>query len=86
MRRLTGSGRDVLRKQRAGQGPGSLCFVAGNPLIMIRRRTVTVLIKERGDGVHTAYDLMACLIASGSEAALVIAGDLDANVESPIAA
>jgi hypothetical protein len=53
---------------------------------MIRRRTVTVRIEERRDGVHTAYDLMACLIASGSEAALVIARDLDANVESPIAA
>jgi hypothetical protein len=43
---------------------------------------VTVLIDERADGVHLSYDRMASLLASyGSEAALKVAGDLDAKVE-----
>jgi hypothetical protein len=49
----------------------------------IRRRMVTILVVERGDGVPTSYDLMASFIASGTEAALVVARDLHANVETP---
>jgi hypothetical protein len=44
---------------------------------------VTVLVDERPDGVHLSYDSMASLIAPyGSPAALAVARDLDAKVES----
>ncbi len=39
-------------------------------------------IDERADGVHLSYDSMASLIAPyGSQAALVVARDLDAKIE-----
>ena len=44
---------------------------------------VTILVDERPDGVHLSYDSMASLLAPyGSPAALAVAGDLDAKVES----
>jgi hypothetical protein len=84
---------DVLRKGRGGQGPEMLRLVVGNPLIMKEMAKavpdaasyapVTILIDERADGVHLSYDLMASLLAPyGSEAALVVARDLDTKVES----
>jgi len=84
---------DVLRKERAGQGPRMLRLVVGNPLIMKEMAKVvpdaasyapiTILIDERDDGVHLSYDSMASLLAPyGNEAALVVARDLDAKVES----
>ena len=84
---------DVLRKERGGQGPRMLRLVVGNPLIMKEMAKavpdaasyapVTILIDERADGVHLSYDLMASLLAPyGSEAALVVAGDLDTKVET----
>jgi hypothetical protein len=43
---------------------------------------VTILVDERADGVHLSYDSMASFIAPyGSQAALVVARDLDAKVE-----
>jgi hypothetical protein len=43
----------------------------------------TILIDERADGVHLSYDSMASLLAPyGNEAALVVARDLDAKVET----
>jgi hypothetical protein len=43
---------------------------------------VTILVDERPDGVHLSYDSMASLVAPyGSEAALVVARELDAKVE-----
>jgi uncharacterized protein (DUF302 family) len=83
---------EVLRKERDGQGPKILRLVVGNPLIMKEMvRTVpdaasyapvTILVDERADGVHLSYDSMASLIAPyGSQAALVVARDLDAKVE-----
>jgi uncharacterized protein (DUF302 family) len=84
---------EVLRKERGGQDPKILRLVVGNPLIMKEMaRTVpdaaayapvTILIDERADGVHLSYDLMASLLAPyGSQAALAVARDLDAKVES----
>lgn len=84
---------EVLRKERGGQGPRILRLVVGNPLIMKEMaRTVsdaasyapvTILVDERADGVHLSYDSMASLLAPyGSQAALALAGDLDAKVES----
>ncbi len=83
---------EVLRKGRSGQGPKILRLVVGNPLIMKEMaRTVpdaaayapiTILVDERADGVHLSYDSMASLIAPyGSQAALLVARDLDAKIE-----
>lgn len=83
---------EVLRKERNGQGSKILRLVVGNPLIMKEMaRTVpdaasyapvTILVDERADGVHLSYDSMASLIAPyKSQAALVVARDLDAKVE-----
>ena len=83
---------EVLRKGRGGQGPKILRLVVGNPLIMKEMvRTVpdaaayapiTILVDERADGVHLSYDSMASLIAPyGSQAALLVARDLDARIE-----
>ncbi len=83
---------EVLRKERGGQGPQILRLVVGNPLIMKEMAKivpnaasyapVTILVDERADGVHLSYDLMASLIAPyGSQAALVVARDLDAAHE-----
>jgi len=84
---------DVLRKEPGGQGPKMLRLVVGNPLIMKEMAKavpdaasyapVTILIDERADGVHLSYDSMASLLAPyGNAAALVVARDLDAKVES----
>jgi uncharacterized protein (DUF302 family) len=83
---------DVLRKEKGGQGPKMLRLVVGNPLIMKEMAKVvpdaasyapvTILIDERADGVHLSYDSMASLLAPyGHEAALQVAGDLDAKIE-----
>jgi hypothetical protein len=84
---------DVPRKESGGQGPRMLRLVVGNPLIMKEMAKtisdaasyapVTNLIDERADGVHLSYDSMASLIVPyGSEAALVIARDLDSKIEN----
>jgi uncharacterized protein (DUF302 family) len=84
---------EVLRKERDGQGPKILRLVVGNPLIMKEMAKtvsdaaayapITILVDERADGVHLSYDLMASLVAPyGSQAALAVARDLDAKIES----
>jgi uncharacterized protein (DUF302 family) len=83
---------EVLRKESHGQGPKILRLVVGNPLIMKEMaRTVpdaaayapiTILVDERADGVHLSYDSMASLLAPyASQAALLVARDLDAKIE-----
>ena len=48
---------------------------------------VTILIDERGDGVHLSYDRMASFLAPyGNAEALAVARDLDSKVESLITA
>lgn len=88
---------EVLRKGRGGQGPKMLRLVVGNPLIMKEMAKavpdaasyapVTFLVDERADGVHLSYDSMASLLAPyGSQAALAVAGELDAKVEGLLGA
>jgi hypothetical protein len=88
---------EVLRKERGGQHPRILRLVVGNPLIMREMARavpdaasyapVTILIDERADGVHLSYDSMVSLLAPyGSQAALVVARELDAKIESLLAA
>ena len=83
---------EVLRKERNGQDPKILRLVVGNPLIMKEMAKtvpdaasyapITILVDERADGVHLSYDSMASLIAPyGSQAALLVARDLDARIE-----
>jgi Domain of unknown function DUF302 len=83
---------EVVRKERGGREPKILRLVVGNPLIMKEMAKtvpdaasyapVTILIDERADGVHLSYDSMASLIAPyGSQAALLVAKDLDAKIE-----
>ena len=83
---------EVLRKERGAQGPKILRLVIGNPLIMKEMAKtvpdaasyapITVLVDERVDGVHLSYDSMASLIAPyGSQAALLVARDLDTKIE-----
>jgi len=84
---------EVLRKETQGHGPKMLRLVVGNPLIMKEMaRTVpdaaayapvTILVDERADGVHLSYDSMASLLAQyGSQAALLVARDLDTKIEA----
>ncbi len=47
---------------------------------------VTLLIDERGDGVHLSYDAMASLLAPyGNPEALQVTRDLDAKVGALLA-
>jgi uncharacterized protein (DUF302 family) len=82
---------EVLRKERGGQGPKILRLVVGNPLIMKEMAKavpdaaayapITILVDERADGVHLSYDSMASLVAPyGSQSAVAVASDLDAQV------
>jgi Domain of unknown function DUF302 len=83
---------EVLRKERGGDGPNILRLVVGNPIIMKEMAKtvpdaasyapVTILVDERADGVHLSYDSMASLLAPyGSQAALLVASDLDTKIE-----
>ena len=83
---------EVLRKERTGDAPKILRLVVGNPLIMkeMAKRVpdaaayapLTILVDERADGVHLSFDSMESLLAPyGSQAALVIARDLDRKIE-----
>lgn len=84
---------EVLRKERGGQGPKIVRLLVGNPLIMKEMAKiapdaasyapVTILVDERADGVHLSYDSIASLLAPyGSQAALEVARNLDAKVET----
>lgn len=87
---------EVLRKERGGHGAKILRLIVGNPLIMkevvklvpdaAAYAPVTILVDKRGDGVHLSYDSMVSVLAPyESQAALVVAGDLDAKIESLLA-
>jgi uncharacterized protein (DUF302 family) len=84
---------EILRKTEGRQGPRILRLVVGNPLIMkamakivpdaAAYAPVAILVDERADGVHLSYDAMeSCLALYGSEAALGVARDLDAKIET----
>jgi uncharacterized protein (DUF302 family) len=81
----------VLRLESGADGPNSMRFVVGNPLIMKEMvkhvpdagsyAPVTILIDERPDGVHLSYDRMeSYLLPYGSAEALAVARNLDAKI------
>ena len=82
----------VLRKETGLDKPKNVRLVIGNPLVMKEMAKhvpdagsyapVTVLVDERGDGVHLSYDKMAGLLAPyGNQDAVKVAQDLDHKVE-----
>jgi hypothetical protein len=82
----------VVRKERGGEGPKMLRLLIGNPLIMkdmarlvpdaASYAPATILVDERGDGVHLSYDSMASLLAPyGDPVALDVAKDDDAKIQ-----
>jgi len=83
----------VLRRESGLETPNSKRFLVGNQLVMKEMvkhvpdagsyAPVTLLIDERADGVHLAYDLMeSFLLPYGSAEALAVARNLDAKVTS----
>ena len=87
----------ILQKQHGAGAPQMQRFVIGNPLIMKQMAEhvpdagsyapVTVLVDERGDGVHISYDRMASYLEPYANlAALKVARDLDAKVEALLTA
>jgi uncharacterized protein (DUF302 family) len=86
-----------LRKAHDAAAPHILRIVLGHPLIMKQMAEhvpdagsyapVTVLIDERGDGVHISYNRMASYLAPYANlAALKVARELDIKVEALLAA
>ena len=82
----------VLRKETGLDKPKIVRLVIGNPLVMKEMAKhvpdagsyapVTVMVDERGDGVHLSYDKMVSLLAPyGNQDALKVAQDLDHKVE-----
>lgn len=82
---------DVMRKDPNAKAYRIVRIIAGNPLIMKKMvehvpdagsyAPVTVLVYERQDGVHLAYDTMSSYLASyGNAAALEAARELDRKV------
>ena len=86
----------VVYKGETGDYPKVFRLVIGNPLIMREMvkhmpdagsyAPVTILIDERPDGVHISYDRMVSFLAPyENAAALKVAKDLDAKVETLLA-
>ena len=82
----------VVRKETGLDKPKIVRLVIGNPLVMKEMAKhipdagsyapVTVLVDERGDGVHLSYDKMVSFLAPyGNLDALEVAQDLDHKVE-----
>ena len=82
----------VLRKETGLDKPKIVRLVIGNPLVMKEMAKhvtdagsyapVTVLVDERGDGVHLSYDKMVSFLGPyGNQDALKVARDLDHKVE-----
>ena len=82
----------VLRKETGLTTPKIVRLMIGNPLVMKEMAKhvpeagsyapVTVLVDERGDGVHLSYDRMASLLAPyGNMDAIAVARDLDSKIE-----
>jgi uncharacterized protein (DUF302 family) len=83
----------ILRKESGLTTTKIVRLVIGNPLVMKEMAKhvpeagsyapVTVLVDERGDGVHLSYDRMASLLAPyGNMEALAVARDLDSKIEN----
>lgn len=87
----------ILQKAQGPGAPRILRIVLGNPLVMKRMAEhvhdaasyapVTILVDERGAGVHISYDRMASYLAPyGNLAALTVARELDSKVEALLSA
>ena len=87
----------ILSKEQGPTAPKIVRLVIGNPLIMKQMAEhvpdagsyapVTVLVDERGDGVHISYDRMASYLEPYANlAALKVARELDRKVETLLAA
>jgi uncharacterized protein (DUF302 family) len=87
----------ILQKEKGTSAPPILRIVLGNPLIMKQMAEhvpdagsyapITILIDQRGDGVHISYDRMASYLTHyGNLAALKVAHELDAKVEALLTA
>src|SRR3954468_20356267 len=83
----------ILRKESGLTTTKIVQLVIGNPLVMKEMAKhvpeaasyapVTVLVDERGDGVHLSYDRMASLLAPyGNLDAIAVARDLDCKIEN----
>lgn len=83
----------ILRKETGLTMPKIVRLVIGNPLVMKEMAKhvpeagsyapVTVLVDERGDGVHLSYDRMASLLAPyGNMDAIAVARGLDSKIEN----
>src|ERR1700731_3761939 len=86
----------VVRKETGLEKPKIVRLVIGNPLVMKEMAKhvpdagsyapVTVLVDERGDGVHLSYDRMASFLAPYENLdASKVARELDAKVEKLLA-
>jgi uncharacterized protein (DUF302 family) len=84
---------EVLRKETGLDTPKIERLVIGNPLVMKEMAKhvpdagpyapVTILVDERGDGVHLSYDKMASLLAPyGNADVLAVARGLDSKIEN----
>jgi uncharacterized protein (DUF302 family) len=87
---------EVLQKELGPQAPKSVRLIIGNPYIMKEMvkhvpdagsyAPVTILVDERADGVHLTYDTMTSYLTPyGNPAALKVARDLDAKIQSLLA-
>jgi uncharacterized protein (DUF302 family) len=83
----------ILRKETGLTTPKIVRLVIGNPIVMKEMAKhvpeagsyapVTVLVDERGDGIHLSYDRMASLLAPyGNMEATAVARDLDSKIEN----
>ena len=83
----------ILSKETGLTTPKIVRLVIGNPLVMKEMAKhvpdagsyapVTVLVDERGDGVHLSYDRMASLLAPYNNLdASAVARDLDSKIEN----
>ena len=83
---------EVLRKGQAGEKPGLMRFLIGNPVIMSKMAKtvpdaaayapVTILVHQRNDGVYLSYDLMESLLSPyGNASALEVAKYLDTKIK-----
>src|SRR5580658_6160083 len=81
----------VVRKETGLPEPKIIRLVIGNPLVMKEMAKhvpdagsyapVTVLVDERGDGVHLSYDRMVSFLSPyANQDALTIAHDLDHKI------
>src|ERR1700676_489589 len=82
----------VVREETGLPEPKIIRLVIGNPLVMKEMAKhvpdagsyapVTVLVDERGDGVHLSYDRMTSFLSPyGNMDAIDVARDLDSKIE-----